>query len=293
MIRFGVAAALALIASSALAADISVRADPPRHATHPATNRQLLMPSHGLGLNALFFLAPGPEPKPTMILLHGLPGNERNLDLAQAIRRAGWNVLTFTYRGAWGSPGQFSLENAIQDTASALDFVRTPEAIAAFRIDPARIVLAGHSLGGANAALVAASTEGLAGLALIDAANLSVRARDLQSGDPKIAAQVAAGFDDLGNSLSGSSAEALTSEIAAKGLGWDLVPLAPRLARQPVLSLYATYGIAAPNRALAAALQAQPGAKLTAAELPTSHGFEDHRLELASRMINWLDTLTK
>ena len=41
--------------------------------------------------------------------MHGLPGNERNLDLAQAIRRAGWDVLTFTYRGAWGSPGDFSI----------------------------------------------------------------------------------------------------------------------------------------------------------------------------------------
>ena len=26
-----------------------------------------------------------------------------------AVRRAGWNVLTFTYRGAWGSEGAFSI----------------------------------------------------------------------------------------------------------------------------------------------------------------------------------------
>ena len=35
-----------------------------------------------------------------MILFHGLPGNEQNLDLAQAIRRANWNVLTLHYRGS-------------------------------------------------------------------------------------------------------------------------------------------------------------------------------------------------
>jgi len=34
-----------------------------------------------------------------VILFHGLPGNEQNLDLAQAIRRANWNVLTLHYRG--------------------------------------------------------------------------------------------------------------------------------------------------------------------------------------------------
>ncbi|MDO8912512.1 MAG: hypothetical protein Q8N10_08825 [Phenylobacterium sp.] len=32
-------------------------------------------------------------------------GNEKNLDLAQAVRRAGWNAVTFNYRGSWGSPG--------------------------------------------------------------------------------------------------------------------------------------------------------------------------------------------
>jgi predicted alpha/beta-fold hydrolase len=43
-----------------------------------------------------------------VILFHGLPGNEQNLDLAQAIRRANWNVLTLHYRGSLGSPGTYS-----------------------------------------------------------------------------------------------------------------------------------------------------------------------------------------
>jgi predicted alpha/beta-fold hydrolase len=37
-----------------------------------------------------------------VILFHGLPGNVQNLDLAQAIRRANWNVLTLHYRGSLG-----------------------------------------------------------------------------------------------------------------------------------------------------------------------------------------------
>src|SRR5688572_11627090 len=71
--------------------------DPAPDAAHPTANKQLLVPSAGVGMNALFLLASGGEAKPTLILLHGLPGNERNLDLAQAVRRSGWNVLTFTY----------------------------------------------------------------------------------------------------------------------------------------------------------------------------------------------------
>jgi predicted alpha/beta-fold hydrolase len=29
------------------------------------------------------------------------------MDLIQAIRRSGWNAVTFNYRGSWGSPCVF------------------------------------------------------------------------------------------------------------------------------------------------------------------------------------------
>jgi predicted alpha/beta-fold hydrolase len=79
----------------------AVVADPIRDEKYPAANRQLLIPSGGVGMNALLMRASGSARKPTLVLLHGLPGNEQNLDLAQAVRRAGWNVLTMHYRGSW------------------------------------------------------------------------------------------------------------------------------------------------------------------------------------------------
>jgi hypothetical protein len=82
----------------------AVTTDPPRDAEHPAHSAELLIPSDKSELNALIYMAAGAGAHPTVILLHGFPGNEQNLDLAQAIRRAGWNVLTLHYRGAWGSP---------------------------------------------------------------------------------------------------------------------------------------------------------------------------------------------
>ncbi|MEO6228194.1 MAG: hypothetical protein ABIO61_10130 [Thermomonas sp.] len=78
-----------------------------------AEMQSMQIPSHGAKLNALMYVAAGAKPHPTVILLHGFPGNERNLDLAQDIRRAGWNVLYFNYRGAWGTPGDFSFANSI------------------------------------------------------------------------------------------------------------------------------------------------------------------------------------
>src|SRR5262249_5513533 len=141
---------------------------------HPAYNKQLLIPSGGAGMNAVLFAAAGAGAHPTVILTHGLPGNERNLDLAQAIRRCGWDVLTFTYRGAWGSPGAFPISKSTDDSAAALAFARSPDA-AKVGIDGRHIVLAGHSMGGATAFMTAAGATGLDGLILLDAWNIAGR----------------------------------------------------------------------------------------------------------------------
>jgi dienelactone hydrolase len=70
----------------------------------PASMETFQIPSHGALLNALVYVAAGAGPHRAVILLHGFPGNERNLDLAQDMRRAGWDVLYFNYHGSWGSP---------------------------------------------------------------------------------------------------------------------------------------------------------------------------------------------
>src|ERR1700751_2289463 len=93
----------------------SVISDPAPDPLYPPRSSQVLAPSHGMGINALLYLAGGAGPHPTMVLLHGFPGNEQNLDLAQAIRRAGWNVLTMHYRGSWGSPGAVSIDGAVAE----------------------------------------------------------------------------------------------------------------------------------------------------------------------------------
>src|SRR3984885_4662719 len=97
----------------------AITTDPAHTATNPAAFATFQIPSHGALLNALAYIAPGPGPHPTVLLLHGLPGNEKNLDLAQAIRRDGWNVVYFDYRGSWGSSGAFSFTPSIEDPQSA------------------------------------------------------------------------------------------------------------------------------------------------------------------------------
>lgn len=291
--RVAVAVALAILAAAPLCAAPSATVDPPRDAAHPAANVQLLVPSHGVGMNGLFFRAAGAEPKPTMLLLHGLPGNERNLDLAQAVRRAGWNVLTFTYRGAWGSPGTFSIENAIADARAALAWLRTPEAAAKFKVDPQRLVVAGHSMGGLAAALAAAEDSDLDGVVLLDAWNIGATAAWMRVDRARNRAAFIADTDDLGHALVGATAESLADEVLSKGSGWNLVDRASGLARAPLLTIYATQGIAADNRALAKAVEARPRARVKLIEIDSDHGFADSRIALSQAVIDWLAALPR
>jgi pimeloyl-ACP methyl ester carboxylesterase len=286
ILSFTGALGLALAAPAPAASPPSAIVDPPRDAAFPAHNQQLLIPSHGAGMNALLFVASGKAPHRTVVLMHGLPGNERNLDLAQAIRRAGWDVLTFTYRGAWGSAGDFSIANAVEDAQAALEFARS-DAGAKLGIDTRHIVLAGHSMGGATAAMGAASTTGLDGLILLDAWNIAAGTSKGAIGR----AELVQGFDDFGNALHGATPESVADEVIAKRSQWDLVALAPRLAKLPILTVTAKYGGAEENRLTTAAMRKAGNRRVTAIEMNSDHPFADHRIALAQIVVGWLNRL--
>jgi pimeloyl-ACP methyl ester carboxylesterase len=105
----------------------------------------VVIESGGNKLLGTLFLARGDEPKPTALLLHGLPGIEKNYDLAYALRDARWNSLIFHYRGSWGSSGDYRFETLVDDARAALDHLgsRTYE-----QVNPRRFALVGHSMGG-------------------------------------------------------------------------------------------------------------------------------------------------
>ncbi|MEO7654249.1 MAG: alpha/beta fold hydrolase [Sphingomicrobium sp.] len=295
----GVRLALALVASTTatLAAPpvhgaASVTVDPPRDARHPAANQQLLIRSNGSDMNALLLRAQGPGPKPTLILLHGLPGNERNLDLAQAIRRTGWNVLTFTYRGAWGSQGEFSLASAIDDGTAALAFARSAEA-AKLGIDPRNIVIGGHSMGGGIAALVAAGHPDVAGVLLLDAWNIGATAHQLAAGGDKARRAFVAEASDFGHALSGATPQSIADELAAHDGSWNILSTAEYLRATPVLSIAALHGGYEENRATTAALKKHGNQRVTALEIDSDHAFADHRIAVAQAIASWLAGLAR
>ena len=81
--------AFVLVAAVSMAqqAPAALIADPPVDKAHPAAMAAFQIPSHGALMNALAYIPAGAEPHPVAIVYHGFPGNEKNLDLAQAIRR--------------------------------------------------------------------------------------------------------------------------------------------------------------------------------------------------------------
>src|SRR4051794_30747956 len=147
----------AIAQQPATIAPAAIYVDPPLDARPYASTLAVEIPSHGSIMNGLVYLPAGAGPFPLVVLLHGLPGNEQNMDLAQALRRAGWAVMTFDYRGNFGSQGQFSIDHVVEDVRSAVAYSAAPATARSWRIDPRRIVVIGHSMGGLAAALSAGS----------------------------------------------------------------------------------------------------------------------------------------
>src|SRR3989344_3708901 len=116
----------------------AIYTDPPADKAHPAAMEVVHIPSGGVEINGVVYIAAGAGPHPTVILCHGLPGNAKGLDLGQVRRRAGWTVIAFNYRGSWGSPGEYRFAQNLEDADAVLAFARDPANAAQLGIDPTR-----------------------------------------------------------------------------------------------------------------------------------------------------------
>lgn len=256
--------------------------DPPHDHGHPAGMEVLHIPSGGVKINGVAYTAAGAGLHPVMVLMHGLPGNEKNLDLAQAVRRAGWTVVTFNYRGSWGSPGKFSFAGNLEDARAVLAYLRDSANAARLGIDPGRIVLAGHSMGGWVAAMTAERDPLLFGTILISAANMGgpgLRTRE----------EAVALMADNMESLAGVTAESMADEALAHRADFDWTPGARALARAPLLVLTSDDGLAPAADALAAAVRG--GDKVTKVHVGTDHPWSGARIQLEQNVILWLKAL--
>ncbi|HXA38790.1 MAG TPA: alpha/beta fold hydrolase [Phenylobacterium sp.] len=257
--------------------------DPPADKANPPRMEVLHIPSGGVEINGVAYLAGGAGPHPTVVLLHGLPGNEKNLDLAQAIRRAGWNCVTFNYRGSWGSPGTYSFRGNLADAKAVLAYVRAPANAAKLQVDTGKLVIAGHSMGGWVTAMTAGGDPGLAGAVMISAADMG----RLAAAPP--AARLSMARDNM-ETLAGVTPESMAQEMATfRDTGF--AQAAPGLARMPLLVLTSDDGLAPMSDALVADLKKRGDVRVTAIHQATDHSWSGKRIALEAAVVNWLQAL--
>jgi uncharacterized protein len=272
------------------------QADPSPTAKPPASMEEVTISSGGTRMNGLIYLAAGAEPRPVVVFLHGYPGNERNLDLAQAVRRAGYQALYVDYRGMWGSGGTFSFAHGLEDVQAVLAWLRSPENAVKYRLDPRRIAIVGHSMGGWLALMTAArepSSVCVAGLAAWNVGGAALRFRTHADERESNLDYFRTTTDPARGPVRAGPAE-LLNEMVANATAWDYRRQAAGVGDRALLLVAATRDSpdedVAMHEQMAHAVRAAGGRHVTLVTYDDDHPFSSHRIALASLLTRWLVT---
>jgi dipeptidyl aminopeptidase/acylaminoacyl peptidase len=229
--------------------------------------------SDGHRLVGVLYLARGEEPKPTVLLLHGCPGLEKNLDLAARLRDRGWNALLFHYRGCWGSAGRYDLRTIPRDVTAAIDYLAGCP-----RVDAGRIAVLGHSLGGWAALVTSAVEPRLQAIAVYGAA-------------ARLGAVVRLSPDRIEHEFTrflATTPEEFAVQLNIVAERMDGLAAAAAIEPRPLLVVHGTADRWVPV-AQARELRERAGPSCSYVEVEgADHAFSWHRAELADLIVGWL-----
>jgi len=286
---------LAVLASvPAFAQDSAAGNNNTGQSTYQASLESFQIPSHGATLNAFEYKASGPGAHPTLLLLHGFPGNERNLDIGQSARHAGWNVVYFDYRGSWGSTGAFSFAHCIEDTTAAVLYLRQHENAERLHVDPHSIVLLGHSVGGLFAIQAAAGDPQIKAVITISAVDFNGFLYQFPRDSPHevLVKGISQQFASQGmEPLSGTTADALASEVLQNAGSWSFSAAAPKIKTRLQLVITSNDGLSQMSDGLVREVQKDPVAKVSTLKLATDHNYSDQRAALQESVLKALSRI--
>ena len=274
-------------------AQTAVTTDPAADKSVPASMVQLSVPSHDENLLGVFYLAAGSGPHPTAIVMHGFPGYEQNLDIAQSLRRAGWNVMAVHYRGSWGVKGTFSFTHVAEDADAEVAFLLDPAIHAKYRVDPQKIALVGHSMGGFAVASAAAHNPRVAAVVMISAWNIAGPLATTPASDEQAAVtKFVQGQtkNDLAP-LAGCTAESLGHEIFQNRVQLNFLSFASALASRPVTIITSDDGLTPENDKLLASLEKAGDKHAKGLHIATDHSYSDHRIALQQAILEALEPI--
>jgi dipeptidyl aminopeptidase/acylaminoacyl peptidase len=235
----------------------------------------ILISSGGHRLLGTLFTAWGAGPRPTALLLHGLPGIELNHDLALALRDHGWNSLVFHYRGCGGSAGGYALRTLPEDVRAAVDELVCGRHA---RVDPDRIVLIGHSMGGWAALQEAGPDPRVKAVAVLAAA---ADPAALPFANPEAAVEIT-------DFLQGITPAGFIAQWRALDQLPAALDQAARIAPRPLLIVHgALDGTVPPAQSMALRERAGEPCRLVL-HPEANHSFTRHRPWLQATLLEWL-----
>ena len=257
---------------------------------YPYSMLPLIFTSSNEKLLGTFFLTSGIGPHPTVLLLHGFPGNEVNYDIAHAVKRLGFNVMVFHYRGSWGSGGNFSFANGLEDVSSAIQFLGSDIALKDYRVDKEKIILVGHSFGGFAALLNAVSYKKIKNVASLTGFNFGYFSQFTHQ-DNNIKDVTMEGLSLGSQLLKNADPQLLYNEMIANQNDWNLLNLNNKLKGKNILLVGAEYDTVSPlvihHTPLVEKLQATEN-NITDIVIKSGHSFSCCRIKLTEVIIDWI-----
>lgn len=274
-----------------LSLNLSISSHAKSTGEYPASTTELTFNSHGKRLSGFIYHAMGEGPHPTVLLLHGYPGNEKNLDAAQVFRSKGFNVVFFHYRGAWGSEGEFSFRNSEQDVQAVLQYLTNKNNAEKLRIDRSHISTVGHSMGGHMAIAGILDNPSVKCSVAWDGANLGAKSVGFIN-DPNTTIAWKEYSDSLFmlNGWSGDKAVRETQKFASE---LDLTKRAKNINGRSVLLIGANTRVIPYELHIAPlfkALKATKASKISYQLIDDDHSFSSHRSELINTTMSFLNT---
>lgn len=222
---------------------------------------------------------------PVVLMLHGFPGHEQNRDLAQALRRIGFAVVCFSYRGNWGSGGTYRLSNLGRDAEAVLAFLKREGEV--LGLDTRSVFTVSHSMGGFTTMQLLSTgiqTRGSVILAPCDVETMYLDSRN--SFDTLIGS--ASAFLHLGE----EGAAVFAQECEAHRKTWRFTDMAcfvnPEI---PLLLIGAGHDTITPPCLHIAPLLSclnDRGLQVSYQEFPDIHTFDSSRIRLTETISSWL-----
>ncbi len=249
--------------------------------------------SKGANIHAIFYQASRVGQLSTVILCHGFPGNNADvLGLGERLMKEGFNALSFNYRGSWGSEGQLTIANSLEDVISAIQYVKSSSAVRDFHVDPSNTAIIGYSYGGGMALLGSLSDPIVRRVVYIAGGNLSEVARLMEQNEEYKRAILkdlnslpSLGFDSL-------PGEEMVAEVLANMDKYDLVKHAEALSNKAILIIGGWRDqeniVEHHILPLIRALQKHKAAQVQIEMFDADHSFTDSRTQLADRIVSWL-----